>query len=39
LSLNLLKRIAYAGCSKNESFQNYKAAAVNKEFDFIRGRR
>lgn len=30
---------AYARCSKYQPFQNYKTAGINKEPDFIRGRR
>jgi len=37
-SLNLLKQIAYAGCSKQQSFQNYKTAGINQEPDFIGGK-
>jgi len=38
-SLNLLKQFACARCSKYKSFQNYKTTGINKEPDFIRGRR
>ena len=38
-SLNLLKQFSYARGSKHQSFQNHKTAGINKEFDFIGGRR